>query len=71
MKENKQIESGTEFLESIEELKLDFENIKFESVLDVSKTNIKNTKVYDLEVSENHNYHVGDLGIVHNGGGKL
>lgn len=68
---NKQIESGTEYLESIEDLMLDLDKIEFQDVLSISNKKISKTKVYDLEIKDNHNYHVNGLGIVHNGGGRL
>lgn len=73
MNKNNQInpvESGMEYLESIEDLGLKLDNIRFESIIDISKSKKEDIKVYDLEIEDNHNYQVDGLGIVHNGGGK-
>lgn len=65
-----EIESGTSWIEDPADLNLNIDNLKFESVEDVSIESLENEKVYDLEVSEQHNYIVDGLGMVHNGGGK-
>lgn len=50
-----------------ENLKLDFDNIKINTVLSVNPAKSSDT-VYDLKVNNNENYHVAGLGLVHNGG---
>ena len=52
------------------DLGINKKNSKFFSVDDVQVENIENIKVFDLEVSTNENYHLTEVGIVHNGGGK-
>ncbi len=66
-----QIESGMEYIESPEELNLNFDLIDFEEIESVSIEEVENVKVYDLEIKNNHTYQVDGLGLVHNGGGKL
>jgi intein/homing endonuclease len=68
MKES--IESGTEWIEDPVDLNLDIDNLRFESVEDLTIEEMANQKVYDLEVDNQHNYIVDGLGLVHNGGGK-
>lgn len=64
------IESGTEWIEDPVDLNLDIDNLRFENIEDLTIEEIKNQKVYDLEVENQHNYIVDGLGLVHNGGGK-
>jgi intein/homing endonuclease len=64
------IESGTSWIEDPVDLNLMIDNLKFEDIEDISIESVKNEKVYDLEVSTQHNYIVEGLGMVHNGGGK-
>lgn len=64
------IESGTFWIEDPVDLNLMIDNLEFEEIVDVSFEKIDNLKVYDLEIENQHNYVVDNLGIVHNGGGK-
>lgn len=64
------IESGTFWIEDPIDLNLLVDNLDFEEIVDLSIEKIENSKVYDLEVENQHNYIVDGLGIVHNGGGK-
>jgi ribonucleoside-diphosphate reductase alpha chain len=56
-------------LENYYEIGLDLSKLKFNKVNTISKSQYKG-KVYDLHVDGIHNYHVKDVGIVHNGGNK-
>lgn len=64
------IESGTEWIEDPVDLNLKIDQLRFESIEDLTVEILENKKVYDLEVENQHNYVVEGLGIVHNGGGK-
>lgn len=64
------IESGTEWIEDPIDLNLNIDSLDFEDIEELSIEKLKNQKVYDLEVENQHNYIVEGLGIVHNGGGK-
>lgn len=56
-------------LENYYEVGLDLSKLKFNKVNTISKSQYKG-KVYDLHVDGIHNYHIKDVGIVHNGGNK-
>jgi len=56
-------------LENYYEVGLDLSKLKFNKVNTISKSQYKG-KVYDLHVDGIHNYHVKNIGIVHNGGNK-
>ena len=56
-------------LENYYEIGLDLSKLKFNKVNTISKSQYKG-KVYDLHVNGIHNYHVKNIGIVHNGGNK-
>lgn len=64
------IESGTEFIESTDSILLNIDNINFTDIISVETKTVENIEVYDIEVENLHNYHVKNLGIVHNGGGR-
>lgn len=64
------IESGTSWIEDPADLNLVIDSLDFEDVVEVSVEKAEAQKVYDLEVDTQHNYIVGGLGIVHNGGGE-
>lgn len=58
-------------IENVEDLKIDLNNLTFESVIEITKSEVDEINVYDLEIENVHNYLVSESGFVHNGGGKL
>lgn len=54
-------------LENYYEIGLDLSKLKYNKINNISKSHYKG-KVYDLHVDGIHNYHVKNIGIVHNGG---
>ena len=65
------VESGTEYIESPENLKIDLDKIDIVDIENVTVEKKESVNVHDLEVDNLHNYQVKGLGLVHNGGGII
>jgi hypothetical protein len=68
---NNSIEPGMEWIENPYDLNIDYDKLSFSKVLSVTSETQKNIDVWDLEIDNQKNYIVKDLGIVHNGGGLV